>query len=501
MYTIYINGIKFYDPKIPMPEYALKDPVWNPKVNAAGSLTFTINKDNRAYDKFDNEAYEIVNARIRIYKNNKITWEGHVLTADKDKTRSRGGEIKVYCEGKIACLNNSYQPPKVYKNTTADIFLRNVLYEHNKQQNKETMKLQLRYCSVEDDLLFRDIRTNFEKTSDIFQELIRDNGGYINQVSTSLGNYIDYFKDAEDAMEFYGKEEKTIRLGKEIVSINSKIDTSEFCTAVLPIGKKLGIIPEVGNEYELVIKKGVAIHGGKELATLDEGFRTSEAIDVTPGKTYYYTGKMKEGYELYSFFWRYYDAEGKMYEFIAKSEYAYIEEEGTLDTRKEYKIVAPENAQFVRVSSYNDDPVLAEHNEEYTGLERYVTVQGTKIEVDETKEYFVYDDTLVELFGWIPQKISFDNVEDSGELRTKAEQYLNIVTQRSGDIIFLDPEMLGGEGIELLDTIVINNDIKDIPNNDFKLVVEEMKIPLDKPEAQTIKFGARNTKITGKFRR
>ena len=114
MYSIFADGLKIFDDQVVVDELVVINPKLTLADNSAGSLEMTLPVDNVGYSTIKRLTSEIV-----VKKYDKEIWSGRVLTEDNDWLNRR----KLYCEGELAYLNDSVQPPGEFHNFTIADFL------------------------------------------------------------------------------------------------------------------------------------------------------------------------------------------------------------------------------------------------------------------------------------------------------------------------------------------------------------------------------------------
>ena len=137
MYSIYADGVCFYNDAFALEELAVLEPKLTMEDNASGSLSFKLPQRNTAYDSLVRLATD-----ISVCKNGKEIWAGRVLTEDMDFWNNRS----IYCEGELAFFNDSSQLQKKYHGTIRG-FLEAIIDVHN-QQVKANRRFQVGAVTV-----------------------------------------------------------------------------------------------------------------------------------------------------------------------------------------------------------------------------------------------------------------------------------------------------------------------------------------------------------------
>ena len=102
------------------------DPTVKNKLNKAGSFEFTVLPTNPFYGKI-----KIVKTIFSVYLDDILIFRGRVMTISDDIYRQRS----VFCEGELAYLNDSLQPPKKEAQLGIHEYFAMMVSEHNSQMN------------------------------------------------------------------------------------------------------------------------------------------------------------------------------------------------------------------------------------------------------------------------------------------------------------------------------------------------------------------------------
>lgn len=224
MYSIYADDVCIYDDISTLESVKLIEPSLTLTDSAAGSLSITVPPTNAGYDKIVRMVTDIF-----VYKENEEIWSGRVLTEEKDFWNNR----VLYCEGELAFLNDTIQPPNEYHNETVRGFLEILISTHNKQVT-DNRKFTVGAVTVTDpnDSLYR--YTNYETTMEcVNDKLINRLGGHIRIRKENGIRYLDYLA------EYPNTNSQTIEFGKNLLDFTRKWDMTEFATAIVPLGTRL----------------------------------------------------------------------------------------------------------------------------------------------------------------------------------------------------------------------------------------------------------------------
>lgn len=226
MYSIYADGVCIYNDifaldnmKVVSPKLVLED-------NSAGSLSFKLPPSNLAYQSIIRMVTD-----ISVCKDSKEIWAGRALTESKDFWNNR----ELYCEGELAFFNDSTQPPAEYPGLTVRGYLEALIAVHN---SKVPANRQFKIGAVtvyDDDFPTR--FTSYEKTMALLNALIEQYGGHLQVRKVDGGRYLDYLKEYPDTCS------QVIQFGSNLIDFTRQWDSSEFATAVVPLGNRLSNSP------------------------------------------------------------------------------------------------------------------------------------------------------------------------------------------------------------------------------------------------------------------
>ena len=229
MYTVYLDDNLIYSPGDA--ELAILNPKLELGDNKSGSFEFDIPATNPFYDRIK----KMVSV-IRVDKDFAPIFYGRVLTTEKDFHAVKN----VVCEGELAYLLDSVQPPKVFHDYTVRQFLVYLVNEHNKQV-EAGKKFTVGQVTVNDpnDSLYR--FTNWETTlDDIMDKLVDRLGGHIRVRHVGSTRYLDYIEDYDNT------NTQVIEFGENLLDYAENMDASDIATRVIPLGARLEESPIEG---------------------------------------------------------------------------------------------------------------------------------------------------------------------------------------------------------------------------------------------------------------
>lgn len=216
------------------------DPKLDIQENSAGKLTFTVPTTNIIYSKFgfvdeDDADNNTIDSWVDVYKENEMYWSGRIISRQVDFWKS----VKVECEGLLAVLNDTIQPPYHYQNITPRSFLEGLLTIHNGRVNDPDRMIFLGNVTVGTSALGSTHRyTNYETTlTCILEKLVNNIGGRIKlRYNKNIGGgrwYLDYLADYDEL------NSQTIQFGRNLFEYSRSMSSADYCTVVVPRGKQL----------------------------------------------------------------------------------------------------------------------------------------------------------------------------------------------------------------------------------------------------------------------
>lgn len=225
MYKVYLDNNLIYRPG----DIQLK--IYNTKLELAdsksGSFSFCIDEENPYYDKIKRMTSE-----IRVEEDGDAVFYGRVIGEEKDFYNIKN----ISCEGELAYLLDTYQPPKVFHHYSIRAFLQEIITNHNNQiKDKESSKMfYVGAVTVEDsnDEIYR--YTNWEDTLTVINEkLINKLGGHIRIRHVQGKRYIDYLASYDTT------NDQIIEFGQNLLDFSQNISVTDIATRVIPLGARL----------------------------------------------------------------------------------------------------------------------------------------------------------------------------------------------------------------------------------------------------------------------
>lgn len=237
MYTVKGDGVTIYNDislaeslKAISPKLTLKD-------NSAGSLEITIPMGNAGYDLLKR-----MRSVITVYRNGEELWSGRIISEEGGFQNNR----ILTCEGELAYLNDTIQPPKRYAvsndsenssfedGITVFEFFESILNIHNQNVDEE------KRFYVDKSYIFNwnetmpVVCTNYENTLDCINEnLIERYGGHLRLRKEDGKRYLDWFEEETNT------NTQVIRFGQNLIDFSKNWDLSELATVIIPRGAQL----------------------------------------------------------------------------------------------------------------------------------------------------------------------------------------------------------------------------------------------------------------------
>lgn len=230
MYEIYAGSTCIFDDTSLQQDLKLIDPILTMEANAAGTLTFTMLPQNAG-----NSSLHLMRIVVSVYKNGDLIWQGRVSEERVDFMNRR----HIVCEGELAYLNDTTQPPKGYGAINVKTYLERIIAVHNAKtasQGRFTVGTVTVSGVMPNEAQYR--CTNYETTMEcISDKLVGVFGGYISVRHDGDVRYIDYLKEPITT------NAQVIQFGRNLLDFSKSFDCTTLCTVVVPLGKELDESP------------------------------------------------------------------------------------------------------------------------------------------------------------------------------------------------------------------------------------------------------------------
>ena len=234
MYEIYADEMLFHSDVTPLESVKVTDPKLTLADSAAGSLEFVLPPGNVGYDVIKRMTTDVI-----VKCDDEEIWRGRVLQDAFDFWNRR----KIMCEGELAFLNDSIQPPRQYlsENTSIESFFYSLIDVHNSQVG-ENRRFQHGMVTVTDgdqqndnDAIYR--YTNYESTLEcINDKLVSRLGGHIRVRHQDGLRYLDYISD-----DSLGTNSQIVRFGVNLLDFSKNFDLTDLATVIVPRGERLDL--------------------------------------------------------------------------------------------------------------------------------------------------------------------------------------------------------------------------------------------------------------------
>ena len=265
VFEVYAGDMLIHHSQSPSPDVKLITPKLTLQVNSAGSFTCKIPPSNIGFD-----TVERLTTVITVKKDGVDLWGGRIISEESDFWGNRS----LTCEGELAYLNDTSQPPHEYHGLTVRGFLQTLINIHNtKVDSSKQFSVGVVTVTDPNDSLYR--YTNFESTMEAIKEKMIDRlGGYLLVRKENGVRYLDYLAEPINTCT------QTIEFGKNLLDFSKSWDLTEFVTVLIPQGEHLEEHPIDSNT-------------GEEIEALDAYVDVSS---VNGGSIYVYDQQMVNTY-------------------------------------------------------------------------------------------------------------------------------------------------------------------------------------------------------------
>ena len=241
MYEIYADDLLIHSDVTPLDTVKAINPHLTMEDSAAGSLEFSLPPINVGYSQ---ETLKRMVTDIIVKSDGEFLWGGRILQDSYDFWNNR----KILCEGELAFLNDSIQPPHKFnvdptkgEVTTINSFFETLINNHNAQvgENRRFIKGEVTVHDgdqqEDDDAIYR--FTNYETTLECMNEkLVEKLKGHLRVRHQNGQRYIDYITDSELSVNT-----QEVRFGVNLLDFSKNIDMTELATVIVPRGNRLDL--------------------------------------------------------------------------------------------------------------------------------------------------------------------------------------------------------------------------------------------------------------------
>ena len=222
MYKVKVDGNTIYNPA--SSDLVIIDPKLTLEVNNAGEFEFVMPPTHPLYG-----SVERLSSVVTVEEDGSTIFEGRVTEEKTDFWKRKS----YHCDGCLAYLKDTKQPPAEYHGMTVRQYLGVLLNIHNAKVSADK-RFTLGAVTVTDsnDSLYR--YTNWESTLQcINDDLLKSLGGYLRIRYEDGTRYLDYLA------EFPNTNSQIIRFGRNLLDYASSYDSSDYCTVLIPQGAEL----------------------------------------------------------------------------------------------------------------------------------------------------------------------------------------------------------------------------------------------------------------------
>lgn len=264
MYSVYGDGICIYNDLYLAGAINALNPQLKLSDNTAGTFEITLPVGNAGYDELERLSSEIIVKRY-----DEEIWAGRIITEKKNFQNSR----ILTCEGELAYLNDTTQPPTEYNEIEVYDFLEALLNEHNSKV-AEDKQFEMGSITVHETI---SRITNNETTMEAINEHLMDKlGGHIRvrrvyDENDVLHKYLDYLAD------YPNTNAQEIRFGQNLLDFTRNWDMSEYATVIMPRGAKLDTSPIESVDAYLDVS---SVNGGSRYVTNEDAIRIYGWIEL-----------------------------------------------------------------------------------------------------------------------------------------------------------------------------------------------------------------------------
>lgn len=253
MYSIYADGVCIYNDVFSLDDMKVVNPKLTLEDSAAGSLELTLPHTNKAYGTIVRMVTE-----ISVKKHGEEIWSGRVLSESKDFWNNR----VLYCEGELAYFNDSVQPPAEYAGKSVREYLEQLISVHNAKVGANR-QFSLGAVTVVDEN-FPTYYTNYEKTMELLNALVETYGGHLRVRKVDGVRYLDYLEDYPDTCS------QVIQFGSNLIDFTRNWDSTEYATAIVPLGNRLDESPIEALDAYLTVE---SVNNGSLYVQSDEAVK------------------------------------------------------------------------------------------------------------------------------------------------------------------------------------------------------------------------------------
>ena len=237
------GNFTIYNPMLP--DYDLLSATLELDLNSSGTLKLKIPRTNPSYGYI-----KMYRTRVNVYFNDRLVFVGRAYGPSIDVF----GDDEIECEGCLAYLNDTYQPPFDFFGEVRDLFS-SMIETHNRQlPSDDPRRFMLGDVTVvnstEEGRIVRSSE-DYMSTMDFLKDKFIDSelGGYIHLRYEPDGTYIDYL--SEETINFVTANPQSVEQCVNLLDATKAIKSEEFATSILPLGawiEETQSLPDGGEE-------------------------------------------------------------------------------------------------------------------------------------------------------------------------------------------------------------------------------------------------------------
>lgn len=220
MYLVYADTNVIHDVSLGAEELQLVEPTASLEISKAGSFDFTMQPTHPFYGKLKKHS-----TIIKVSDGTTNIFRGRVITESTDFNNAK----KYHCEGQMAFLLDTIVRPHS-KKMVMPMYIEWLIMNHNSQVEQEKQFFPGKVDIVNRSTILTFENEDFQTTSDVFDSILEEYGGYLIVREESGGHYIDLVRDPGTIAK------QKIEFGKNLTGITNSISAEDIITVLIPTG-------------------------------------------------------------------------------------------------------------------------------------------------------------------------------------------------------------------------------------------------------------------------
>ncbi len=247
LFKVYVDGNLFYHPNLS--RLAITEAQINEDAENIDSFTLSA-PFNHPYI----ESIKPMASVIQCKKDDEVVFEGRALDDGSDFYNTHTWT----CEGCLAYLKDTIQPPFSYQGTLSGLFEQFISVHNDSVEEQKQFKIGNITVTDDNDYVAYS-NSEYSVTLDaIKNKLINTHGGYLQVRYEDDGKYLDYLAD------FTMKSLQTVEFGKNITDVKINRDHTDRISALIPLGARLSSEDEEETESESAARIDItSVNDGK----------------------------------------------------------------------------------------------------------------------------------------------------------------------------------------------------------------------------------------------